>query len=117
MGGAWQQVAFVVGLLVDSLADFGTYIFCLETEFIGYYIYGFRIETLIDRYHYAEVHARAYDFVYRYVHHCCKFAHGYKFRKFQSLAFCLLFAHLFVQAFLDGFTLLATIFGAFLVFG
>ena len=111
----WQQIVLIVRLLIDSLRNLGTNVFCLEAELLSNEVDGLCIETLVDRHHDADAHTGTDDLVYRDVHHVGKFADGNELRKLQYLALCLLLGALLLEMFLGGVALLLAVFGSLLV--
>ena len=52
-----------------GLHHLGTLIFGAEAEFLGHNVDGLRVEALVNRHHYAQIHAGAYHLVNGHVHH------------------------------------------------
>ena len=109
------EVALVVGLLMNSLADLCADVFGLKPELIGHDIDGLSVESLVDRYHDTHAHAGADDFHHGHVHHCGQLADCHELGEFQHLALCACCLILLHEFFLNGLALLFAVFGALLV--
>ena len=108
------EIFGVVHLIVDSLGNFGTGIFGLETELLGHDIDGLSVETHVDGNHHAQAHTCADDLVHGNVHHGCEVVGSHKLGEFEHLLFgCFHCCH-FALFLAHGITFLTTPLGGLL---
>ena len=113
-GNNWStgyQISLIVLLLDYSLANLGTYIFCLETILFGNDVDGLGIQTLVDADHDTDAHTCTNNAGNRHVHHGGQFIGSNELGEFQHLVLCHLVHHLLFHLFADGLALFTTILG------
>ena len=113
-GNDWStgnQICLIILLLDYSLANFGTYIFCLETILLGNDVDSLGIQTLVDADHDTDAHTSTDNAGNRYVHHGSQFVGSNELGELQHLVVCHFVHHLLFHLFADCLTLFTTILG------
>ena len=109
------QIFRSVFLFHNSLSNFRTYIFGLESEFFSHQIDCFSIQTLIDGNHDTDTHTSGDYLVDRNIHHRCQFISRNEFGQLQHLAVRHFLIFQFLHTVGSHLAFLFTIFGSLIL--
>ena len=110
-----DEFVLIIYFLAYGLLNLCTHVFGLETKLFCHHVYGFSIESLVNRRHDTNAHQCRNYFSNTYVHHCSQLTNSYKFCQFQRLTFFLFCACLCIKLLLNSFALFLTVFGSSLI--